>query len=95
MRTRTLILLAGLLLLAVAACTSSESDVVVPSHGMGTLSGSVTIGLLCPVQPCSVKIGDTYSSRQVLLQSEGSDDIALFLNQDVASKQKYRPASTL
>jgi hypothetical protein len=81
-RIRSFISLAGLLLLALAACTSSESDIVIPSDGLGTLSGSVTIGPLCPVQPCSVEIGDTYSSRQVLLQSNGSDDIVVFLNQD-------------
>lgn len=82
MRIRALLFLAGLMLVAVAACTSGESVVVVPSDGLGTLSGSVTIGPLCPVQPCSAEIGDTYSSRQVLLQSNGSDDIVVFLNQD-------------
>jgi hypothetical protein len=83
-RIRSLIFLIGLLLAAAVACTSGESDTAVPSDGLGTLSGSVTIGPLCPVQPCSVEIGDTYSSRQVLLQSEGSGDIVVFLDQDGA-----------
>ncbi len=82
MRFRSFILLGSLLLLALAACTSGESDIVVPSGELGTLSGSVTIGPLCPVQPCSVEIGDTYSSRQVFLKGEGSNDIVVFLNQD-------------
>ncbi len=82
MRIRALLFLAGLMLVAVAACTSGESVVVVPSDGLGTLSGSVTIGPLCPVQPCSAEIGDTYSSRQVLLQSNGPAGPWVFLHHE-------------
>jgi hypothetical protein len=50
------------------------------------LAGSVTIGPLCPVEPCSAQIGDTYSSRQLQLQgerdAESSDDLVVFLNPD-------------
>ena len=82
MRTRLLIFLAGLILLAVAACSSEEPVVQSPGGPLGTLAGSVTIGPLCPVEPCANENGDTYSSRQLQLQSESSSGILVPLRSD-------------
>ena len=82
MRIRWFLFLAGLLLATAAACTSGQSDTPVPGDALGTLAGSVTIGPLCPLEPCSKEIGDTYSSRQLQLRSEARDDLVVFLNQD-------------
>ena len=55
-------------------------------NNLGTLAGSVNIGPLCPVEPCSSQIDDTYSSRDLRLRDEradvGADDILVHLNQD-------------
>ena len=39
-----------------------------PTSGQGTISGKVTIGPLCPVEPCPDPIPDIYTSRQLILQ---------------------------
>jgi hypothetical protein len=38
------------------------------TSGQGTISGKVTIGPLCPVEPCPDPIPDIYTSRQLILQ---------------------------
>ena len=66
---RTFLLpLVGLLLVG-AACTSEAtpppSETTKDIRGM--LTGSVTIGPLCPIEPCADG-GDVYSSRELVLQ---------------------------
>ena len=39
-----------------------------PTSGQGTISGKVTIGPLCPVEPCPDPVPDVYSSRKLILQ---------------------------
>ena len=86
MRIKLFLIFAGLLLALAAACTSEESVTVVPADELGTLAGTVKIGPLCPVEPCSSQITDTYSSRELHLRSEqagdGADVILVSLNQD-------------
>ena len=65
---------AGLVLALAAACTSGDANTIVPVAAVvptqtsappdseGVLFGSVTVGPLCPVEPCPREIGDTYSS---------------------------------
>jgi len=76
------IFLAGLLVLALTACSSGQSEIVAPADQLGIQSGSVTIGPLCPVEPCNSEIGDTYSSRQILLQGDNFGNIFISLDQD-------------
>jgi len=38
-----------------------------PTSGLGTISGKVTIGPLCPVEPCPDPVPDIYSSRKLIL----------------------------
>ena len=66
-----LIPLVGLLLVA-AACTSEGTPppTETTEDVRGELSGSVTIGPLCPVEPCA-DAGDVYSSRELVLQQPG------------------------
>lgn len=57
-----------------------------PTSGQGTISGKVTIGPLCPVEPCPDPVPDIYSSRklilQPLLQSEKTIPIYIQLDAD-------------
>lgn len=39
----------------------------------GTIMGKVTIGPLCPVEPCSVPTPDIYLNRQIILTPRGGD----------------------
>lgn len=82
MRMRWLLTLAGLFLAMAAACTSGEADTPVPITSEGVLEGSVVIGPLCRVEPCSQGIGDTYSSRELQLQSESASGILVPLQPD-------------
>ncbi|MCH7738028.1 MAG: hypothetical protein IH872_11585 [Chloroflexi bacterium] len=49
---------------------------------MGVFAGSVKIGPLCPVDPCFQAAGDTYSSRQLQLQSKTGEEILVQLRPD-------------
>ena len=85
---------AGLVLALAAACTSGDANTIVPvatvvptqtsapPDSEGVLFGSVTIGPLCPVEPCPREIGDTYSSRELQLQSESASGILVPLQPD-------------
>ena len=93
MRIRFLLILAGLIFAAAAACApdptgspiSAQTDTPVPlqtntpipDQPMGVFAGSVNIGPLCPIEPCSQAIGDTYSSRELYLRSETVEDIVV------------------
>jgi len=79
-RIRWLLILAGLALLTSAACSSGESNTPVLADAEGTLAGSVSIGPLCPVEPCSQDIGDTYTSRQLQLQGESTEAVLVQLS---------------
>jgi len=79
---RWLLILAGLFLAMAAACTSGEADTPVPVSSEGVLAGSVTIGPLCPAEPCSQEIGDTFASRELKLQSEFANGILVPLQPD-------------
>lgn len=48
----------------------------------GTISGKVTIGPLCPVEPCRNPDPDIYASRQLILQPPFGNQIRIQLNAD-------------
>ena len=55
-----------------------------PDKSEGILIGSVTIGPLCPVEPCPDPIPDVYASRELLLLREGRELIRLPLGPEGA-----------
>jgi len=50
--------------------------------GQGTISGKVTIGPLCPVEPCPNPRPDIYTSRQLILQPVSGNPTYIQLNPD-------------
>ena len=48
----------------------------------GTISGKVTIGPLCPVEPCRNPDPDIYSSRLLILQPTFGNPIYVQINAD-------------
>ncbi len=50
--------------------------------GQGTISGKVTIGPLCPVEPCPDPDPEIYTSRQLVLQPSFGNPIYVQLNPD-------------
>ena len=73
---------AGLILVlaAAAACTGSGGTAS-PDKPQGILAGSVAIGPLCPVEPCS-EPDDVYSSRELLLRQRDREAIRIPLAPD-------------
>jgi len=65
-----------------ASCPSPTNNNSSTVQGSGTLEGKVSIGPLCPVEPCSRDIGDLYSSRHLALKSQGRTDISIPLKSD-------------
>jgi hypothetical protein len=63
-----------LLAMGLSACSadtpSTDQTPRPPGDSEGVLSGTVTIGPLCPVEPCDQPVGDLYSSRSLLLERE-------------------------
>ena len=71
----------SLMLLVTVACTAGGATPL--SHRpAGVLTGSVTIGPLCSVQPCTQPLGDVYSSRELLLRRQGRETIRMLLEAD-------------
>ena len=58
------------------------SPLPLPDKSEGIITGSVTIGPLCPVEPCAEPIGDVYASRELLLRQEGREPIRIPLGPD-------------
>ena len=59
-----------------AACPQEEEK------GQGTVSGKVTIGPLCPVEPCPGDVTNPYVSREVILQLANGYSISIKLDED-------------
>ena len=53
-----------------------------PDKAEGILTGRVTIGPLCPVEPCANPAPDVYSSRELLLTRDGEAPVVLPLADD-------------
>ena len=81
----------GLFVLAVAAlvlasCTGGGNGALdptqTPTATTGSLSGSVVIGPLCPVEPCGADVPNPYLSRKLLLGTDSEAPIQVPLNPD-------------
>jgi len=65
--------------IAVAIVLNTNTAVPVPGGGTGTLSGNVTIGPLCPVEPCTIdpeQLTALYTARTIVVSMPGGAVIA-------------------
>ena len=69
------------LVMAVTAACGGDASTPTQERAEGVLSGSVNIGPLCPVEPCT-EPPDVYSSRELLLSKEGGEPIRVPLESD-------------
>jgi hypothetical protein len=61
--------------LAVAILLNTGTSLSSTGNATGTLTGNVTIGPLCPVEPCSVsrdQIVAAYAARPIMITTEGN-----------------------
>ncbi len=65
---------------------SPTPTAIVPSQGEGTLYGKVSIGPLCPVEPCPNPKPDVYSSKSLVLQPTSGQPTYVNLNPDGSFK---------
>ena len=90
-RLYALLIVAFAMLALVAACGGDSDDK--PSGGSdtgdqpsgegdGTFAGTVTIGPLCPVEPCDPPAGTPYAVRDLVLQQPGGVRIEIPLDDD-------------
>ena len=85
MKKKLLLPVIGLALALDAACTAGEGTTptpVIDEDVRGVLVGSVTIGPLCPIEPCGGSSGDIYSSRELVLQQPGGVRLQVPLRPD-------------
>ena len=60
-------------ILFLAGCAKTNGSTQVPAQLNGTLTGKVTVGPLCPVEPCQVtpkQMMEAYNSRKVFAYSK-------------------------
>jgi hypothetical protein len=65
--------------IAIAIILNTNTAVPVPGGGMGTISGNVSIGPLCPVEPCTVdpdRLAAAYAARTIIVSISGGSVIA-------------------
>ncbi len=60
--------------IAVAIVLNANPGVPVPDDGTGTLAGNVSIGPLCPVEPCTLdpdRLASVYAARTIVVSAQG------------------------
>ncbi|MEE8518006.1 MAG: hypothetical protein V3S98_02645, partial [Dehalococcoidia bacterium] len=82
MRLRLIFLIAALVAL-VAACSSDDAKPPppTPDGAEGWVEGTVRIGPLCPVEPCTSPI-DPFAGRDIVFLKPGSPPITLPIQED-------------
>lgn len=54
-----------------------------PGTATGTITGTVDIGPICPIEPCPVSVANPYLSRKIILQrredSKGAADVPIYI----------------
>ena len=94
----------GRTLVIIALVLSILAGVLVLNAGMfqqgdasGTLTGTVTIGPLCPVEPCSVprdQVDAAYAARPLLIMTEGGTLVqSVTANPDTGYSVSLRPGT--
>ena len=76
---RLVAVLSAFSILAVIACGDTATQTPT-SAGEGTLTGKVTIGPLCAVEPCSTPPEHIYSSRDLIMRSDLTGTIRVHLD---------------
>ena len=79
--------------LLLAAC-GAESNGGKPSSE-GTLTGTISIGPVCPVEPCDQSAGSIYVGRELVLLSTDGDPIRVPLADDGSFKVNLEPTTYL
>ena len=67
------------IIIAVAIVLSTNTSAPGSGGGKGTLTGNVTIGPLCPVEPCTVtpdQLAAVYAARMIVVSIPGTGIIA-------------------
>ena len=73
------IMLLIVITIAVAIVLNTNTTVPVPGGGTGTLTGNVTIGPLCPVEPCTIapdRLAAAFAARTIVVSIQGGAVIA-------------------
>ncbi len=60
---------------------------------IGTVAGKVSIGPLCPVEPCPGPVPDVYSSRYIILQPEAGEPTQVKLNSNGSFEAQLKPGT--
>ena len=87
------IFIAIIMPLLLAAC-GAESNGGKPSSE-GTLTGTISIGPVCPVEPCDQSAGSIYVGRELVLLSTDGDPIRVPLADDGSFKVNLEPTTYL
>ena len=83
MSWKSIVMLSIAVLTAACGDDSQTSTPPLPDRAEGFLSGQVTIGPLCPVEPCPSPVVDPYSSRALVITSEAPiSEVTVPLRQD-------------
>ena len=69
----------AIFLVVMSACQRADDGV---AERQGTLTGNISIGPLCPVEPCTGPVTDVYSSRSLSLRPKSGDPIHVPLDAD-------------
>jgi hypothetical protein len=68
-----------ILTIAIAVALNSSGPLTGPGGGTGTLTGNVTIGPLCPVEPCTLthdRLAAAYAARPISILTTGGTVVA-------------------
>jgi len=81
---------------AISAILDNEWDEILQEkitkvNEKGTIFGMVTIGPLCPVEPCPDPQPDIYSSRDIILIPEEGEPLIFELRSDVSFEAEVQP----
>ena len=83
--------LAGVLLLVLTTCGAGHGGPEAGSLQPGVLEGTVTIGPLCPVEPCQItpeELAETYATRKVIVYNAERSSVIKELSLDKTGKYK-------
>ena len=73
--------LATLFALGTVACESGNSPTATTAP-QGTLTGQISVGPLCPVEPCDTPVVSPYDGLEVVLTREGAESARIAVGAD-------------
>jgi hypothetical protein len=94
-----LIIVLVIIIIAVAAALNSGNPPSGQGAGTGTLTGNVSVGPLCPVEPCTVsrdRLIEAYAARPVTVSTpSGAAVAAVTADPETGYTIALRPGTTL